>query len=52
MPQDLRIKKTKLAIRQAVLGLLAEKPFKKITVAEIIHTAEINRGTFYVPLSR
>ncbi|KXT68414.1 MULTISPECIES: TetR family transcriptional regulator [Streptococcus] len=47
MPQDLRIKKTKLAIRQAVLGLLAEKPFKKITVAEIIHTAEINRGTFY-----
>lgn len=47
MSEDLRIKKTKLAIRTTFLELLAKKPLKKITVSEIIQTAQINRGTFY-----
>lgn len=47
MSEDARITKTKLAIRQAFLNLLAEKPIEKISVAQLIQVAGINRGTFY-----
>ena len=44
---DLRIKKTKRAIRSAFYELIKEKPLEKITVREITERAEINKTTFY-----
>lgn len=44
---DLRIKKTKRAIRSAFFELIKEKPLEKITVREIAERAEINKTTFY-----
>lgn len=44
---DLRIKKTKRAIRSAFAELIKEKPMEKITVKEIAELAEINKTTFY-----
>ena len=34
-------------IRQAFLELLEEKPLEKITIADIVKRADINRATFY-----
>lgn len=44
---DLRVKKTRRAIRSAFYSLLMEKPFEKITVKDITERAEINKTTFY-----
>ena len=44
---DLRVKKTKRAIRSAFYELIKEKPLEKITVTEIAARAEINKATFY-----
>lgn len=44
---DLRVKKTKRAIRSAFYSLIREKPLEKITVREIAERAEINKTTFY-----
>ncbi|MBC1605722.1 TetR/AcrR family transcriptional regulator [Paenilisteria rocourtiae] len=44
---DRRIRKTKSAFAKALLTLLTEKTFKKITVTDIVTRADVNRGTFY-----
>ncbi|MBC1920421.1 TetR/AcrR family transcriptional regulator [Listeria booriae] len=44
---DRRIKKTKTSFTNALLTLLDEKDFKKITVTDIVTRADVNRGTFY-----
>lgn len=44
---DLRIVKTKGAIRDALVELIDEKGFEAITVKDITTKAGINRGTFY-----
>ncbi|WLF83364.1 TetR/AcrR family transcriptional regulator [Moraxella sp. ZY210820] len=44
---DLRVVKTHLAIQNALIELLDEKPFEKVQVQEIIEKALINRTTFY-----
>ena len=44
---DLRVKKTRRAIRSAFLELAKEKPIEKITVKELAERAEINKATFY-----
>ena len=36
-----------MLIRNALLSLMAEKPFDKITITDIVNRADINRGTFY-----
>lgn len=46
-PLDLRVKKTHLHIRQAIITLLGEHEYKDITVQMILDTAMINRATFY-----
>ncbi|MBO9129456.1 TetR/AcrR family transcriptional regulator [Bacillus sp. 165] len=45
---DLRIIRTKAAIRDALTELIEEKGFKSITVKDITTRAKINRGTFYI----
>ena len=45
--EDLRIVKTKKALREALLKLIAEKSYDKISVTEICDKALINRMTYY-----
>ena len=47
MKEDLRVKKTKSALRKAFSNLLKTKSFNKITIMEICETAMVNRVTFY-----
>jgi len=47
MNEDLRIKKTKRNIYQALLKLMEQKAFENIKVSEICKEAMINRSTFY-----
>lgn len=44
---DRRIRKTREAIFEAFVGLIAEKSFDKITINEIANRANVNRGTVY-----
>lgn len=44
---DLRIIKTKSAIKQAFWKLLTQEDLSKITIKEIINEAQVNRATLY-----
>lgn len=44
---DRRKRKTRLAIENALLELMQEKPLKSISISELAETADINRKTFY-----
>lgn len=46
MPQA-KSKPTRVVIQDALLGLLEKKPLARITVADIIKAAHVNRSTFY-----
>ncbi len=48
---DLRIQKTRAAIKKAFLDLRRKKPIEKITVTELSKLAEINKATFYLHYS-
>ena len=48
---DRRVRKTKLALEQAFLELLAEKDLDRITVKELAERADITRKTFYLHYS-
>ena len=39
--------RSKTMIKEAMLELMVEKPFDKITITDIVKKANINRGTFY-----
>ena len=45
---DLRILKTKKAIKDAFFDLVSEKTFEKVAVSDIADKAMINRATFYL----
>ncbi|OQP17941.1 TetR/AcrR family transcriptional regulator [Geobacillus zalihae] len=45
---DRRIVKSQEAIKNAVIELMAEKPFDDITIQEIADRANVNRGTIYL----
>lgn len=47
MKEDLRVKKTKNALRKALSTLLKTKSLDKITIMEICEIAMVNRVTFY-----
>jgi AcrR family transcriptional regulator len=46
--QDLRVKRTRKWLQEALLSLMLEKQFSKITIAEITDTANVSRPTFYL----
>lgn len=48
---DLRIVKTKKALYETLLKLLAQKPFEEIKVSDICEEALVNRSTFYAHFS-
>lgn len=47
MKTDLRVSKTKEALREALLHLLEQKSLNSISVTELCQIAKVNRGTFY-----
>lgn len=47
MKTDLRVSKTKEALREALLLLLKQKSLDSISVTELCQMAKVNRGTFY-----
>lgn len=47
MKQDLRVRKTKIKIRRALVELINEEGFQKLSVTDLIKQAHINRSTFY-----
>ena len=49
--EDKRIVKTKRALRQALIELLADTPFEEITITNLCKTADISRITFYTHYS-
>ncbi len=48
---DLRIQRTKSAIKESFLELRRKKPIEKITVTELTKAANINKATFYLHYS-
>lgn len=46
-PLDRRQKKTRMAIQNALLALMRDKPLERITVSELAAVADVNRKTFY-----
>lgn len=45
--EDLRIKRSKRLLSNALFELIKEKPFEKITVSDICERALVQRATFY-----
>ena len=45
---DRRVRKTKIALTDALMALLSEKSLKDITVIELTQKADVNRATFYL----
>lgn len=48
LAEDRRVIRTKLAIRNALISLIAEKGFEALSVKDLTTKANINRGTFYL----
>lgn len=46
--KDRQVQKTRSLLRQALLSLLAEKPYDSIVVKEILDRANVGRSTFYM----
>ena len=46
--EDLRVKKTKEAIRSAFQAMICEMDYDQITIKELTQRAQINRKTFYL----
>ena len=44
---DRRVKRTRQAIRDALIALIRDKGFEAVTVQEIVERADVNRSTFY-----
>lgn len=44
---DRRILRSRSALRESLLALMAQKPFNAVSITEIVQLADYNRGTFY-----
>ncbi len=47
-PESRRIQMTKALIRSALVELMGEKTFERITIKELCERADVNRTTFYL----
>lgn len=47
MKQDIRIKKSKNAMKSALFQLMQKKLYSQISICELCKTAKLNRSTFY-----
>ncbi|PSL42696.1 TetR family transcriptional regulator [Chitinophaga niastensis] len=45
---DRRIQKTKKALTEALIDLILEKSYEKVTIQDIIDKANVGRSTFYI----
>ena len=45
--EDLRVRRTRLSLRNAFIELTVEKNFSSVTIADITERAMVNRATFY-----
>src|SRR5215469_13383088 len=46
-PVDLRVRRTRMALQEALIDLIEEKGFDAVTVGDIAERAMVNRTTFY-----
>jgi AcrR family transcriptional regulator len=44
---DRRVRRSRTALRAAVLDLVTDHPYDKLTVADVLRRADVSRGTFY-----
>jgi AcrR family transcriptional regulator len=44
---DRRIRRSRAALRAAIAGMVADLGYDEITVADLLHRADVSRGTFY-----
>src|SRR6187401_425096 len=44
---DARVRRTKVALGEALVTLMQEKPFDSITVQDVLDRAHVGRSTFY-----
>lgn len=49
--KDRRVRRTRRALREAMLDLMAEKGYDKVTIEELTDRADIGRTTFYLHYS-
>jgi AcrR family transcriptional regulator len=48
---DARVRRTKVALGEALVTLMEEKPFDSITVQDVLDRAHVSRATFYTHYS-
>lgn len=46
-PADRRVRRTRRALHQALIGLMLERGYARITVQDILDRADVGRSTFY-----
>jgi AcrR family transcriptional regulator len=44
---DRRVRRSRSALRGAIIGLVHDHPYELITVADVLRRADVSRGTFY-----
>lgn len=44
---DRRVRRTRRALREALVGLIVERGYEKVTVQDVLDRADIGRSTFY-----
>jgi AcrR family transcriptional regulator len=47
VPEDRRVRRTRRALREALLALIAEKGYDRVTVQDVLDRADLGRATFY-----
>src|SRR5258707_301232 len=46
-PADRRVRRTRRALREALVALIVERGYEKVTVQDVLDRADIGRSTFY-----